>query len=158
MNEQAMNCRTRTPERIQEILRDIRTEPVYEVRKDQALGLVQFELDIPDFDVSADTETLMFIGSNKVAAMVFAGPFSPRFSIQIDQRLTENGPGDSIEFRLFRIKQNQICVQAQQVGEAYWQPGAHIKVRFLRERYLDKTIGIPIGFEVDITKPRVQLP
>jgi hypothetical protein len=44
-------------------------------------------------------------------------------------------------------------VQAQQVEYPFWQPSATVKVRFLRERYIDKANGVPIGFEVDITKP-----
>ena len=153
MNEKAMNCSTRTPERIQEVLRNIRTEPVYQVNKSKAVGVVHFELDIPGVDPAAESEMLLFVKSGSVGAMVFAGPFQPSFSIEFDERVHAYGSQDNIEFRLFRPKQNQICVQAQQVEYPFWQPGATVKVRFLRERYIDKANGVPIGFEVDITKP-----
>lgn len=153
MNEKAMQCTASNPAEIQEILKDIRTEQVYRADKAKTVGVVHFELDIPDLDTQAEAETQMFVYSNGVGAMVYSGPFQSRFSVEIDERLLKSGPGDNLEFRLFRLKQNQICVHAQQVGNPYWQPGASVKVHFLRERYMDKQAGVPIGFEVDISKP-----
>ena len=153
MNEKAMNCMSSTPAEMQVSLSSFQAEPVYQVVKEKSQGVLHFELDIPDLDAQKETETLMFISSGKAQGMIYVGPFKARFSVEFDERLTENGPGDSIEFRFFRIKHNQICVQAQQVGELYWQPGATAKVKFLRERYIHKTAGVPIDFEVDIQKP-----
>ena len=144
---------TSNPLEMHEILRDIRAEPVYRVLKDKSQGIVHFELDIPDLLPQIEAETMMFIQSEKIQSMIFVGPFRKNFSVEVDERLTTNGPGDGIQFRLLRFKQNQICVQAQQTGEPYWQPGATVKVKFLREPYLHKTTGIPISFEVEISKP-----
>ena len=83
----------------------------------------------------------------------YAGPLAARFSIVMDSRLTKDGGGDSLTYIFYRPAKHQICVQAQQVGEPYWQPSATVKVTFLRERYTDKTTGVPIGFEVKIKKP-----
>lgn len=152
MHEKAMNCRDRAPERVQEVLRNIRTEPVYQVDKAKVVGVVHFELDIPGLNVTDETETLMFLYSSKVGAMIFVGAFQPKFSVEIDERMIESGSEDGLEFRLFRIRHNQICVQGQQVEYPIWQPGATVKVQFLRERYMDKATGVPIGFEVQITK------
>jgi len=153
MNEKAMNCMSSAPVEMQEILRNIQTEPVYQVMKGKSLGTVHFELQIPGLDIHEEAETLIFIGSTRAGGMIFAGPLRQKFSVEFDDRLAANGPGDNIEFRLFRFKQNQICVQAQQVGEPYWQPGAEVKVKFLREPYLHESVGIPINFEVKISKP-----
>lgn len=153
MNEKAMNCGPIKPTQMHDLQQSLRAEPVYQVNKDQAVGEVHFELDIPELDLEAEAETLMFVQSAKVGEMVFAGPLKPRFSVQIDERLIKDGPGDSLEFRLLRFKQSSSCIQTQQVGDPVWQPGATVKVRFLRDRLLDKTTGVPIGFEVDVRKP-----
>lgn len=152
MHEKAMHCMASNPTEMNDLLRDIRREPVYLVNKAKVVGVVHFELEIPGLYVANENETLMFLSSNKVGAMIFSGPFQPKFSIEVDERLTEDGPGDSLEFRMYRVKHNQICVQTKQVGDPIWQPGSTVKVRFLRERYMDKTTGTPIGFEMDITK------
>ena len=153
MNEKAMNCMSSTPAEMQEVFDQLHVEPVYQVSKDKSQGIVHFELDIPNLNLESEADTSMFISSPKTGGMVYAGPFKQRFAIEIDERLTRDGPGDSLEFRLFRFKHNHICVQAQQVGEPYWQPGATVKVTFLRERYTDKATGVPIVFEVEIKKP-----
>ena len=153
MNEKAMNCMSSNPAEMHKIFGNIQTEPVYQVVKGKSLGTVHFELEIPDLDLQKEADTLIFIESAKAGSMIFAGPLRPKFSVEFDERLTANGPGDNIEFRLFRFKQNQICVQAQQKGEAYWQSGATVNVKFLREPYLHETVGIPISFEVKIAKP-----
>ena len=152
MNEAAMNCHARPAAEVREILKNIRDEPVYAVAKGQAQGVVHFELDIPGLDMEKEADTLIFIGSAKADGMIFAGPLKPRFSVEFDERLTQNGSADNIEFRLFRLGKNQICVQAQQVGEPYWQPGATAKIKFLRGSYTHEKSGVPISFEVMIER------
>ena len=153
MNETAMRCDTYAETKFLQMLQQEKARPVFEAIQKEQTGVVQFELEIPDFDHERDKQTLLFIDSPKIGAFVYAGPLTTRFSILMDSRLKKDGGGDSLTYIFYRPAKHQICVQAQQVGEPYWQPGATAKVKFLRERYIDKTTGVPISFEVEIKKP-----
>ncbi len=153
MNEKSMNCKSVTSEQLEALQKQLTLSTAYKASAENRIGIVQFDLNIPGLDTNEETETLLFVYSNKIAANVFAGKFQENFSVEIDERLIEDGPGDNLEFRLLRVKQQSSCVNVQQVGHPFWQPGATVTVRFLRERYLDQSTGVPVSFEVNIERP-----
>jgi hypothetical protein len=102
-----------------------------------------------NLDPAAIGESAFAIISNRSHSAVYVGPYQTDITVQVDEQLISDKGYDGLEFRLLRIKAEQLCIWINDRGEPYWRPGAHSTITFLEEASVDKD-GLPKRFDVEI--------
>lgn len=128
-----MKCRNLSKEMFDEARRAMEARRRYEP-VDEGCGIVRFMFNLDELQ---ERGSILSIFSQRMAVVMFFGPYQHDICVTIDAKLADDNGFDVLQFGILRPAIQQICTWSNSSGYPYWRPGGQIQLNLNKSSICD---------------------